>query len=129
MADEVLDEANFKAKIREIDPTVRYLYVPGARDTEIWLQEFPQHLRECYIDKKSLFAVRDYFISLDNAYRAVREASKSKQEPKQDKTKKSGRYGFSAPRAPTIAITGDTTVVKPKAKAACYVCGSTDGFR
>ena len=78
------------------------------------------------IDKKSLFAARYYFISLDNAYRAVREASKSKQEPKQDKTKKSGRYGFSAPRAPTIAITGDTTVVKPKAKAACYVCGSTD---
>ena len=58
MADEVLDEANFKAKIREVDPTVRYLYVPGARDTEIWLQGFPQHLRECYIDKKSLVAVR-----------------------------------------------------------------------
>ena len=40
MADEVLLEAIFKAKIREIDPTVRYLYVPGARDTEIWLQGF-----------------------------------------------------------------------------------------
>ena len=78
------------------------------------------------IDKKSLFAVRDFCIGVDNTYRSVRDHPKPKQDSKTEKPKKSGRYGYSVPRAPTVAITGDTTVIKPKAKAACYICGSTD---
>ena len=74
------------------------------------------------MDKKLLSTLRDLLLSSDNAY----QAAKSNPEPKPEKAKKSGRYAFSAARTPTVAITGDNTVVKPKQKGVCYVCQSPD---